>query len=402
MPTGVGDAGALVLTIDGAAISLWKSYEFTSQFLAATDEWWCVLGDDLVAPDLIRRLVPGARVELSINGHTQAAGLLRRRSIRTGRSGTEIAITGSDVMWPATEATILPGTCFPETETLRELCKRLLSPFGFKFFYVDNAPNRDRMAGIVTNDTGDTAAIDAIQVTKQKPRDHETVFAYVSRVAQRFGLWVWPTVDGLGVVVARPNYTQPPRYQLRHTVEGKGNNILGGEVWWDATDQPSYIVTEATVPASEHEATVVRCVMATPYESPTLDGARVDALVDEVKDTVTIPAHGLKLSRQNAFASTCARPRYLRDKDSHNLAQLEAFTRREMSLLQRRAFGARYTISGHAIDGQVVAVDTVIDVQDDRSDLHAPMWVAGRTLRRDRSGGATTEIELLPLWALYF
>lgn len=396
MPTGVSDAGTVVLTVDDVAISVWKGYEFACNFLSPTDDWWFTLGDDLVGPDLIRRLVPGSAVKLSIDGNDQAAGYIRKRSIRTGRAGgTEILITGSDAMWPVTESTVMPGQTFPETETLGSMIERLLRPFGFIIFAVDNADNRNRITGAVTHAKHkDAANLRTVRLNAQKPKDHETIFSYLSRVAQREGLWIWPSADGLGVIVSKPNYDQAPRYTLRHRVSGAGNNILAGEVFWDASDQPSYLMTSATIPAGEREERVVTCVMRAPTEP--------GAPIPFATQTVEVPESTIKLARKNAFASKVSRPRFLRDQSSQSLTQLEAFTRREMSLLQRRAFGARYTISGHKLDGQVVGVDTVIDVDDDRSDLHAPMWVAGRTLRRDRNGGTTTELDLLPLGALAF
>ena len=412
MPTGVSDAGTVVLTVDDVAISVWKGYEFSCNFLSPTDDWWFTLGDDLVGPDLIRRLVPGSAVKLSIDGNDQAAGYIRKRSIRTGRAGgTEILITGSDAMWPVTESTVMPGQTFPETETLGSMIERLLRPFGFIIFAVDNADNRNRITGAVTHAKHkDAANLRTVRLNAQKPKDHETIFSYLSRVAQREGMWIWPSADGLGVIVSKPNYDQAPRYTLRHRVSGAGNNILAGEVFWDASDQPSYLMTSATIPAGDREERVVTAYTASPFESRTLvatgpTGTTTTlgaiALIAD-KHMVEVPSSTINLARQNAFASKVSRPRYLRDQSSQTVAQLEAFTRREMSLLQRRAFGARYTISGHKLDGQVVGVDTVIDVDDDRSDLHAPMWVAGRTLRRDRNGGTTTELDLLPLGALAF
>jgi hypothetical protein len=45
-------------------------------------------------------------------------------------------------------------------------------------------------------------------------------------------------------------------------------------------------------------------------------------------------------------------------------------------------------------------VDTVVDVQDDRSNWHQPMWILSVSHRKSRHGGTTTEIETLPLGAI--
>ncbi len=202
-------------------------------------------------------------------------------------------------------------------------------------------------------------------------------------------------MDGKSLIVGKPDFDQAPRYQIRRKNGGATNNILSGGIRYDSVDQPSMIFATGAIPPTSYEHVDGHVLIRNPTwtsETPTL--------LDEVKETVEIQAKPIQIP--NKFASLVARPKFVKDTESRTKEQLSRFALRQMSLCVRRAVQGTYTIMGHELDGQVVQIDTVVDVQDDRSNWHGPMWILSRSLRKSRSGGTTTTIETLPLNSLVF
>ena len=68
----------------------------------------------------------------------------------------------------------------------------------------------------------------------------------------------------------------------------------------------------------------------------------------------------------------------------------------------RRSLSVRYSIIGHRIGGHPIAVDTIATVDDDRSNLHAPLWVLGRRFSKTVGAGTVTHVDLIRPGSLSF
>ena len=444
MPVGVSEFGSIVLQIDGVEIAVWHEYSFQNHFLIPCDGFRFSLGDEMMFDGLFDLLRPGKRVQLLINGKLQATGYIDVVDFSGDRSsGNVVTIEGRDVFSPLVDSEIDPQKRYPDQTPLVKLLQDTFEPFGFDTFFVDNEANSSVAAGkFINRPKKKTKQLASYRLTQTKPHHNERYFDFISRITQREGLWCWPTVDGQGVIVGNPDFDQAPRYQIIRKNGGAANNILSGGIRYDSTDQPSYIVATGNIPPTEHEHTRTRLVADNPYtmfpdpvaqfiapttnvrdeqvaqfnplagntqrsrpgeqagEVLTFSSAAIREHQELFKWTEVIPAKPIQLP--NTFASLVAKPKYLKDTESRTQDQLRRFALRQMSLYVRRAVVGRYVIMGHELDGQPVQIDTVVDVQDDRSNWHGPMWILSRTLRKSRSGGTTTEIETLPLNSLVF
>ncbi len=451
MTVGVGESGSVVMRVGGAELAIWSDYCVDSNFLVPTDGFRFVVSDEQITGDLFELLIPGAPLELVINGHLQVSGFIDIVEAGADRSsGRTITVEGRDTMGPVVDAEIDTRKHFPDKTTLEKLLADTLEPFGFDTFFIDNEQNSNVQAGkALPRHKKSRKKLGQYPIPKSKPHHNETHFQFLSRIVQREGLWIWPMVEGNGVVVAKPDYDQGPRYHLRRTIGGSGNNILHGGIRRDATGQPSYLVATGNVPATEFEHHKLSVVIDHPYlgsptrfllsgrlqggfqneqdkipepqrnlikgtaaftssrssgalrnETGTFSDVAAGVHIQDFKWTTKIPAAPAKIA--NPFASSLAKPIYRKDTESHTQAQLQNFARREMSLYVRRAFAAHYTILGHEIDGVPVTVDSVVQVDDESCNFHGPLWVLSRTMRKSRSAGTTTDLELVPLHALEF
>jgi prophage tail gpP-like protein len=443
MTVGAGEFGVMSLRVGDVELTVWKEFSVNSHFLTPTDAFHFVVGDEFLTDEILDLLVPGRRCQLLLDGAPQMTGYIDRVDTMGDRhSGNVVHIGGCDVFSAIVRSEIDPRTRYPEKTPLDKLLEDTCRPFGFTRFEIDNAANIDVAANralhsikparkATKHKTRRPAAKTLKQYPLQKCRPHhgETYFQFLGRLTQREGLWMWPTVDGEGIVVGKPNYDQAPAGQLRRKRGGATNNILRGGIIRDGTDQPSFIVATGRVPPKivEHTKTMVvidnpltgiknivgnapqrlagtnlaNSQLAAAGETGSFSEAAVQRHKELYKYTERIPTQPLQVV--NTYASLVARPKYVRDDDSHTMAQLRRFAMRQMSLHLRHAFCAHYEIMGFTFDNGVIPqVDQIVDVADDRSRFSGPLWVLSRTFNKSRSGGSTTTLEMIPLNCLAF
>jgi len=461
------------LRVGDTEITVYKAYTVNSHFLAPTDAFHLIIGDEVLTDEILDILVPGRRCQLLIDGAPQCAGYIAVVDTTGDRmTGNVVVVNGFDVFAPVVRSEIDPKRRYPEKLTLEHLLTDLLTPYGFTKFAIDNDENRSVAAdralkqpkgarpkklSSVPRKTRAAAPKALKQWSLQKTRPHsgETMFQFLGRIMQRQGLWMWPNVQGDGVIIGKPNYDQEPAAELRRKRGGANNNIIRGGIVRDGTDQPSHIIATGKIPAREVQHSKMQVVLdnhftgkfsptgefkfsrsqgalrnedgslpalpAPPKVSPltaiekrhagpleprrTEDGSFSEdyfVVHEELKKwTTRVKAEPVTLV--NPFASLVSTPKYVRDDESTTIDQLQNFARRQMSLHQRHAFVATYVIAGHRFDNGVIPqIDMVVSVQDDRSRFSGPLWIVGRTFSKSRQTGTTTELEMLPLNALFF
>lgn len=471
MPFGIGlpesvrgEFTPVVLRIEGIEISLWKDYQITRHVLTPADTFRFTLGDEMLSPAIRGLLVAGNKVEIIIDGVTQMSGRIDSIDATTDRNGgTNLVIEGRDMMAAVIDSQIDPDSRYPEKTTLEKLLTDIfVGVFAFEGFELDNEDNVNVAANkALPRKKKQRKKLHEYKLPKSKPQHNDTYFQFLSRLTQRQGLWMWPTVDGKRVVVGKPDSDQPPRYQIRRKFDGRANNIMSGGVRLDTTDQPSFIVARGNIPPRVHEHGRMRVVIDSPYvaglgtglsfqevtgrKNPEIasDQARGQTaqnatiihlgiskddqdkalglkkaaastdetgsfisfmtrshteLVDKWTEVIPVPP----ITIQNQFSPRFAKPRFLRDNDSRTPEELRNFAKRQMSLCARRALVAKYDLEGHVLQGQPIFTDTVVDVDDEVYGLKASLYLAGCTLTQSRSGGTKTSLELIPLGALSF
>lgn len=462
----------------GRRLTNWKSYSYNSDFLTPTDGWSFTLGDDETGDELLRDLAVGQRVTLVVNGVRQGDGYIDEVAISASRSsGTDVTISGRDLLAPVVDAILDPVVHFKAGQTLQDILRALFEPFGFSKFEVDNEANRDALSGQTRG-----VPMGKARVSKRgkvsgggplknfvehqlKPNPKEGTFAFAVRLTQRHGLWIWLAADNETIIVAKPNFAQMPRGQITH--RRTGGNVLSGSVTRSLVEQPSCIVATGRGGGGEHERNGMRviainaCVAADVSEilkryrgGSTLsrweDTRAVDLSVKGLAaaprgvanlpwfktTTQSVEEHQGKMFRQSLapgvyindpflrpviekypgakviivgersatrYLVSTARPLFLQDASSNTLAQVENYARREMALRQKKGFQVHYSVEGHAPPGgSPWTVDTMVAVEDDVLGVHEILYVQGRTFNRSRSGGTTTDLQLIRPHTLEF
>lgn len=401
---------SLTLRESGTKVTGWTSYEVASNFLTPADSFHFTLGvDERGLPEGVRQhLKIGVAVRLHVEGRVLIDGYVDAIEVSADRGGGwTYSVRGRDRLGQALDCVADPAFQLKEGGSLAELLKRLFAPLGWstdEHFKLDNAANRNAKAGVrgISISKGKRhKPLKGFVLHQTKPYNHESVFHFASRVAQRHGLWIWASADGETLIVSEPDFEQEPIFSLRRSFDGTGN-VVSGTVTRDMTNQPSCIIADSYSGGGEFGKGRCRVHMNNPAFEIDLDSAV--ALFEKVPSgpQLLFSATPLKKETMRPF-----RPMFLHDEESKTQEQLERYVRREMSLLVRQSLAANYQVEGHGQDvgGGFVAwaPDTLVDVFDEPAGLDEAMYVLGVHFSKGRGGGGTTtSLELIRLGSIAF
>lgn len=408
----------LRLTDEQVTLTRFTSYSFESDFLSPSDGFTFTIEDESLPQAQSDALVTGARVSLTINSLLVADGFIDSIAIGADKgSGRSWQVKGRDRLSLAVDSGADPTIKYPEGATLADVLVGTFSAFGWvnpdTHFSIDNSANRavstggDR--GIKMTKGGKKKGpqpLKSFVCHQSKPYMHESCFEFATRLSKRFGLWIWCSADGEVLQVGQPDFDQDPLYQLRRGTNGVGN-IESGTVTYDHSNQPSMIIADSFGGGGEYGKGRFKAFCVNPYFGVDNDGfvlPEVQAIVSKLTDSEQVVMTTQPYRRRNSVIAP--RPVYLHDDESKSQDQINAYVRREMSLLLRQSIVAEYTVTGHGqydANGNFTAwaIDTVVDVQDDVGDLHERMYVLGLSFEQSRRG-TFTKLHLIRLNSIQF
>ena len=394
-----------------AEVNNFREYQFNSHFLTPTDHFSFVIGDEAVKKSVTDGIFIGQEVTLKVSGYVQAGGFVDRIRVTSSRGGgTEIHVEGRDWLSPAVDANMDPHKVrFKSSSTLLDVVRECFAPYGFgdvgQILASDEANGNvitGQHRGLKTSKKGKT--LKSALSHQLKPYPHEGVFAFASRLTQRFGLWIWASADGLNLIVDEPDFTQNAIYDITHkTDDTSRNNILSAEVDADGGTQPTVIIATGQGGGGETGRTGMQVAMVNEITGVDLAGnvrPEVAAILDDHPNATILPLRAdvgtirLPDSRVRAV--------YLHDDESKTHDQLEDFVRREMALHQQHAIVARYTHEGHTLRGVPFYTNSVANIDDDILGLHNRMWCISRSFSKSRGGGTRTSTEWIMPGTLSF
>ena len=372
-------------------------YDYKENYLEASDSLSFTLDQRELSRTDAGVLVPGAIVEPCVDGKVQSRSILDEPQATFSRDeGNVVRCEARDWLSVAVDGQVDPQTRFVPSMSLLDLIVAAYSTINPNItVFADAIANKNVITGRVYGQktTAKGKVLKHLILGQEKPYPNEGLFAFTSRVAQRFGLWIRPYVDGESISVASPDYTQPPRYGICHAFDEKRvmNNVERGTFAKNRKDQPSIIYASGfggggNFAKSRLRAGIVN--LAVNADNSKIIQAYSDVpLIDIAPITAAFPP----------LVEDAARPAFLYDPESHTQEQLEAFLRRELSLRMRKALTARYEIMGHMLNGQPIAVDTICAVLDQQpvADWNGPMWVLARNFRKSAKGGARTTVDMV-------
>jgi len=312
----------------------------------------------------------------------------------TRDGGASVTVTGRDHMAPIVDCDILP-TVGIERSTLAQVGRKLLCetmPGQPKAFFresdlvIDNDANRVILTGKPPSSGGvekflmsEAATIAATTkkatakkvaravertIEEVKPHAGETIFGFLQRHAQRFGLLIWGSADGK-VVFGRPNYEQSPLYTLRmrQGANGYANNVIAFSRRTSFKHRPSETHVYGKGASGDQMPTEVHAVV----------------FDDEVHD------HGLY------------RVLTVHDQGARTRDEAERKAQYEMSHRRQSGDVIHAVLEGHAeAQGVCYAIDTIAAIKWDKAGIDDSRYVVSRTFTASRHEGQRTTLDIVP------
>jgi prophage tail gpP-like protein len=399
--------GGMTIRVSSASQAVeftrFQSYEYTEDYLSPSDCWSFDIDQKELSLHDASMLIPGAAVQILVNGNVQSRGIIDAPAGAFDRdTGNVVHVEGRDWLSVAVDAQVDPQLRFVPSMTFADVVELALAPLGVQVAVTDAAANRNVITGKIygTPTSKKGKPLKSYVLGEEKPHQNEGVFAFASRVLQRAGLWIRPAVDGKTVIIGKPDFDQEPRYGICHALDSRSgnNNALKGHFKKTRLDQPSIIFACGTGGGGNFPHSRLRAGIVNPVVN-----ADNSAIIDAYPDVpfISVPAVTAAFV---PFVETKPRAAFLYDNESHTMAQLEAFLQRELSLRMRKALEARYEIMGHELNGQPVAIDTIINVLDQQpvANWAGNLWVLGRRFHQSPNGGSRTTLDLILPGSLAF
>lgn len=194
----------------------------------------------------------------------------------------------------------------------------------------------------------------------------ERVFEILDRASRKLGFLLWCAADGTGII-ARPNFTQSPIYELHHHAmdhpQARQNNIIESEVTERGAERYAAYRFLGTAGNSKKD-----------YGT----AARFRSDLEDDEMPVVMPYRRLLI------------------ESVEGKTRKEIDTQAKRDLQQRRFDGLElnYTVRGHRNRGLLWQADTMAIVEDSLNAVTGSYYVSGRRFVGDVNGGQRTELRL--------
>lgn len=402
-----------ILTTPGghalASLDRFQSYSFDTNFLAPISAWNVIIGGQDYPQNILNLLIPGATVQLVINNSPQATGYIDNVIPHADRgSGKIIEIHGSNVFAPVVRGgadPYNPNLRFTANQTFADMVQAIFETYGFINFEISDAANRAIQTGLKSQRFSKKKGIPLknFQFPQQlKPTPGETTWQYINKIAERMGVFLWPSADGQTVYCTTPDYDQDPIAAIGRRVGSNYSNVISGGVSCHTEHQISVIVATGFAGGGEWSQAHMKVAMVN--ELTGLDSTGFP--LAGVLNVLNYNPDELIIDFRDVFPDSCKKPLqqpiplFLHDEDSKSWTQLTNFVCRKMSSHQKEMWVGDFEVYDHTFfDGTNYipwTVNTIVSVEDQISNFKGPMWVVGRTFTKDaKNGGTKTRLHLL-------
>lgn len=356
-----------------------ESWSIDSSWLISTDGFSFTLLD--ANPANLRGL-ECQPVQLLVRDAPQLVG--RIDVTERGESALAVSCEGRDYFGDLVECHIDPLVAFTEGMTLQKAVELAASPCGIKLVLGDASVMRNARTG-VRRGRGKPADFITLTLQDMKPDEGQGIYEYINRLAARHGGTPQPTLNRNELNIVAPNYDQDPLYTIRRSRDGRSNRIKKATARRDFSSFPTY--------------TLVRGAGVTPaaQEKSSKNASTLNESAGLTPETLAVSVKGRVKPSPSAPDATGKLYRLLSIHDQHatTRAQVQAAAFRAIWDRMKDTLTYRATLRGHTDPdtGAIYTIDTIINVQDEVTDVNEPMWVYRRTLRYDSKSGAETDIE---------
>lgn len=361
------------IAVAGTEIKGWSSYTLDVSMLRPADSFTLTAPFSRKVWDLC---TPDMPIRIFVDDVNVLTGFIDDREKPSGQD--TITIAGRDRVGRLVQESA-PSIDFQKM-TATGLIRAAADPW-FTLIKTSNLENRQVMRGrgAKVKSASEPVFLDTRRSTRIDPGQMR--WTVIEEVLRQTGWLAWSSGDGLSLIVAKPNYFQPPQYRIFHPAEKTKRGSEGNAISFGVADSTGDRYSKIVVVGSGQGD-------ASNY------GDGVAARIGTAKDN--------ELTADGDGADFTAPKRLLILEDLQSRAEATAFAKREMA--RRKASGHRVTVTmpghgqsyGPGARPTLYAVDTMAVVQDEMTGIYGEYMIASLKFSSSRDAGETTELDLIP------
>lgn len=353
-------AAAAVLTVDGREHAGWRAVKLTTGLEAASGQISLELADRWSAEPSAepRRILPGARFSISLDGELVMRGHLDTVEVRYDAADHVLRVTGRDLAGDLVDcAATVSGPYEWRGLTLREIAERLAQPYG--------------LSVRAEADPAEPFARFAIQPS-------ETGWEALERACRQRA--VLARGDGLGaLVLTRAGEAGEAAGPI--VLGGRDGNVLSADATFDASGLYDPIIVRGQAEDARTGEVLYERDAATGATALRAGGERAAAARGEAR---------------SAGGAQRFRPRVVLAETAGGGQQLADRTAWEARVAAGRSQRVRYVVAGwRGASGRLWQPNTLVEVQDAYLGLNRRLLIAGVTLSLGREG-SRAELDCAP------
>ena len=248
------------ITVDRAT-----NIELTRDIMAPAEARF-EIGDDGTWSAIRDAIATGSRWTVAVDGRPWLTGrLLAKQLPISSQAGATVQVTIRTALADAQFASCNPKISVKQT-TIEQLVYDAYAETDVSKFVFGGNFKIDPLSGKSRSNEAEAIKVRTLKAEEARVHPPETVFAFVARHLQRFGLQHWDGPDG-SIYIGAPDDTQPAAYKLRCLRRrGAQNNVLGAAKQENFEEVPDALwafgvgggkdVSKAKVRAVEFDATL--------------------------------------------------------------------------------------------------------------------------------------------------
>lgn len=339
------------LLVAGKRIERFISYSIDADMYVADDAFTL----ELARPEV--RIRAGMECQLYVNDTLELTGIIDKVVPSYGKDGRKLTVTGRDLMGWLVDAHAEDFITLKNYK-FSALAKKLLSRAPKEFFKLTTVKPAEDSVGRLKSKAAKVGFWDTTTPLSQI-EPGMTVFEVLSQYAKSKGFMFYSLPDGT-FVFGKPKESGIAPFKLTNRLDGKGNNILTGELSEDISKRYSQV-------------TVVGQKQGQDGTTPSQNN---------IEATVTDPDFPFY------------KPFVL--KDEYGGDQPTQHARLALEKMKHDGFRLSYTVQGHSQGNKNWGINELCTVRDDDPDfeLHDDYLIYGRTFEKSKDKGTTTKLRL--------
>jgi prophage tail gpP-like protein len=374
--------GRTYKTGDGGNVTGWW---IDSDYLTSTDGWTCSFQSKNKAD---RDLLGCAPVELKVDGRTQLIG--RIDGYNKGKEGNLVPVRGRDYLGDAVECGVDPRVHIKAGDKLDQAILQAFRPIGVMGFE-DPEVKMERRTGAKPKKLPKIVQAD-MQLTK--PDCGDSIFQFGNKIAVRHGYTIQCATTRDKICLETPNYIQAAIGTIIRREDGSGGNVVDAEADCDWSSVPTF----ATMYGASGKATEKLGRTKFDWDLWNMIDATGAEVGREFNRWTVATRRGP--TADPLIAGQLYRFLYFKDKDAKTAAQIIESVWRAACEQLKKTLVYTATLRGTCDPktGFTYNTNTILNVDDDRADVHEPLWVQSRGFGIQKGAGVVTKLKMIRPW----